>query len=223
MTGTGTNILKALFSPSDEQAKIWGTDGRALAGVRLRVTDDRANVLASGQEGNFEVKSGCLFAGYLDRPDLTAEVMTEDGWYRSGDLAVIDEAGYVRISGRVKDVINRGGEKVPVAEIEQLLHTHDSIRDVAVVAMPDARLGERACAFAVTAAGARFTLGDMRRFLDSAHVARQYWPERLEIIEELPRTQTGKVQKFMLRERIRTMIDDETRGKNPVIRNADGH
>jgi 3-phosphoshikimate 1-carboxyvinyltransferase len=210
--GTTETCLGSLAAPGDEPAKVWGTDGRALAGVRLRITDDEGNVLAPGQEGNFEVKSDCLFAGYLDRPDLTAEAMTEDGWYRSGDLAVIDETGYVRISGRVKDVVNRGGEKVPVAEIEQLLHTHPAVRDIAVVAMPDERLGERACAFAVTGPGAEFSFAEMRRFLDAAHVAKQYWPERLEIIEAMPYTQTGKVQKFVLRDRIRTMAEDENRG-----------
>jgi cyclohexanecarboxylate-CoA ligase len=129
----------------------------------------------------------------------------------------------VRISGRVKDVINRGGEKVPVAEIEQLLHTHPGVRDVAVVAMPDDRLGERACAFVVTAPGVEFSFAEMRRFLDAAHVAKQYWPERLEVIEAMPRTQTGKVQKFVLRERVRVMVEDETRGMDPVVRNADEH
>ena len=221
--GTTETCLGSLAAPGDEPAKVWGTDGRALAGVRLRITDDDGNVLAPGQEGNFEVKSDCLFAGYLDRPDLTAEAMTEDGWYRSGDLAVIDETRYVRISGRVKDVINRGGEKVPVAEIEQLLHTHPGVRDVAVVAMRDDRLGERACAFVVTAPGAEFGFAEMRRFLNAAHVAKQYWPERLEVIAAMPRTQTGKVQKFVLRERVRVMVENETRGMDPVVRNADEH
>ena len=105
----------------------------------------------------------CLFVGYLNRPELTAEAVTADGWYRTGDLARIDADGYVRITGRVKDVINRGGEKVPVAEIEQLLHAHPAVREVAIVAMPDERLGERACAFVVLDDGARAGLrGDAR-------------------------------------------------------------
>jgi cyclohexanecarboxylate-CoA ligase len=222
--GTTETCLGSLAAPGDEPAKVWGTDGRALTGVRLRITDDDGNVLAAGQEGNFEVKSGCLFAGYLDHPDLTAKALTPDGWYRSGDLAVIAGDGYVRISGRVKDVINRGGEKVPVAEIEQLLHTHPKVRSVAVVAMPDNRLGERACAFVVTAEGTDdLSFAGMQRFLDEAHMAKQYWPERLEIIEVMPRTQTGKVQKFVLRERIRAMIEDETRGEELVARDTDEH
>jgi cyclohexanecarboxylate-CoA ligase len=168
-----------------------------------RVTDDGGNVLAPGQEGNFEVHSPTLFEGYLDHPEWTAEAMTPDGWYRSGDLASIDAAGYVRITGRVKDVINRGGEKIPVAEIEQLLHTHPLVREIAIVATPDERLGERACAFAV--AGPEFDFAEMQRFLDGRQVAKQYWPERLEVIESMPRNPAGKIKKFVLRDRARML------------------
>jgi 3-phosphoshikimate 1-carboxyvinyltransferase len=195
--GTTETCLGSLAAPGDEPAMVWGSDGRALRDVKLRVTDDDGNVLATGQEGNFEVRSRTLFEGYLGHPEWTAEVMTPDGWYRSGDLAIIDESGYVRITGRVKDVINRGGEKVPVAEIEQLLHTHPLVREVAIVAMPDERLGERACAFAV--AGAGFDFAEMRRFLDERHVAKQYWPERLEIVTSMPRNPVGKIKKYVLR------------------------
>jgi 3-phosphoshikimate 1-carboxyvinyltransferase len=205
--GTTETGLGTLSAPDDEPALMWGTDGRALAGVRIRVTDDAGNALGPGQEGNFEITNTCLFEGYLDHPEWTAAAMTPDGWYRSGDLAVIDESGYVRITGRVKDVINRGGEKVPVAEIEQLLHTHPAIRDVAIVAMPDERLGERACAYVVAAGDIDFA--GMQRFLDSRKVAKHYWPERLEIIDELPQNPAGKVQKFILREWARQLIDSE--------------
>lgn len=204
--GTTETCLGSLSAPDDEPAKVWGTDGRALAGVRIRVTGDDGTMRPAGQEGNFEVHSRCLFAGYLDHPDWTAAAMTPDGWYRTGDLAVIDESGYVRISGRVTDIINRGGEKVPVAEIEQLLHEHPAVTDVAIVAMPDERLGERACAFVVSD---RLTLAEMRRYLDARQVAKQYWPERLEILDALPRNPTGKVQKFRLREQARQRTEDE--------------
>ena len=196
--GTTETGLGSLAAPADEPAMVWGSDGRALRDIRLRITDDDGNVLAPGQEGNFEVHSPTLFEGYLDRPDETARVVTPDGWYRSGDLAVIDAAGYVRITGRVKDVINRGGEKVPVAEIEQLLHTHPLVSEVAIVAMPDQRLGERACAFAV--AGPGFDFEAMKRFLDERHVAKQYWPERLELVDAMPRNPVGKIKKFVLRD-----------------------
>ncbi|WP_320068848.1 3-phosphoshikimate 1-carboxyvinyltransferase [Micromonospora sp. RTGN7] len=206
--GSTESCLGTLSAPTDEPARVWGTDGRPLRGVRVRVTDDEGNVLAVGAEGNFEVSGACLFAGYLDDPDQTAAALTPDGWYRSGDLAVIDDAGFVRVTGRVRDVINRGGEKIPVAEVEQLLHTHPAVRDVAIVAMPDPRLGERACAFVV--GGEPFTFARMRQFLDEHKVAKQYWPERLEIVAELPRNVVGKVQKFVLRDRLKMIISEET-------------
>jgi cyclohexanecarboxylate-CoA ligase len=203
--GTTETCLGSLAAPTDEPAMVWGSDGRALRDIKLRVTDDDGNVLAPGQEGNFEVHSPTLFEGYLDRPDETASVITPDGWYRSGDLAVISETGYVRITGRVKDVINRGGEKVPVAEIEQLLHTHPLVSEVAIVAMPDQRLGERACAFVV--AGPGFDFEAMKSFLDERHVAKQYWPERLEVVDAMPRNPVGKIKKFVLRDRARAQTE----------------
>ncbi len=204
--GTTETCLGSLAAPTDEPVMVWGSDGRALRDIKLRVTDDDGNVLAPGQEGNFEVHSPTLFEGYLDRPDETANVITADGWYRSGDLAVIDGGGYVRITGRVKDVVNRGGEKVPVAEIEQLLHTHPLVSEVAIVAMPDERLGERACAFVVAASG--FDFRSMKRFLDEQHVAKQYWPERLEVVEAMPRNPVGKIKKFVLRDRARELSEE---------------
>jgi 3-phosphoshikimate 1-carboxyvinyltransferase len=176
-------------------------------GVELRVVDDSGRPLAPGEEGNFEVHTDCLFQGYLNRPELTAEAITSDGWYRTGDLARIDAAGYVRITGRIKDVINRGGEKVPVAEIEQLLHAHPAVREVAIVAMPDERLGERACAYIVPDSGnAELDFDAMLDYLDSCRVAKPYWPERLEVVDSLPRTPSGKIQKYLLRARARELV-----------------
>lgn len=200
--GSTESCLAALAAPGDDPEVVWGTDGRALAGTRIRISDDEGNAVAPGTEGNFEVSSRCLFDRYLDRPDLTEAAFTPDGWYRTGDLATIDADGYLRITGRVKDVINRGGEKVPVAELEQLLHEHPLIQEVAIAAMPDERLGERACAFVVRNGGdGELNLEEVRRYLDERKVARQYWPERVEEVEEMPRTPSGKIQKFVLRER----------------------
>jgi 3-phosphoshikimate 1-carboxyvinyltransferase len=200
--GTTESCLGCAFAPGDPPERAWGTDGRALAGVSLRITDDDGRVLAPGEEGNFEVHTDCLFDGYLNRPELTAAAITPDGWYRTGDLARIDSGGYVRITGRVKDVINRGGEKVPVAEIEQLLHAHPAVRDVAIVAMPDERLGERACAFVV----GELDFETMLEYLDSRRVSKTYWPERLELVDALPRTPSGKIQKFLLRAQARELV-----------------
>ena len=204
--GTTESCLGCAFASGDAPERAWGTDGRALAGVRLRIVDDEGRTLAPGEDGNFEVRTDCLFVGYLNRPSLTAEAVTEDGWYRTGDLARIDADGYVRITGRVKDVINRGGEKVPVAEIEQLLHAHPAVRDVAIVAMPDERLGERACAFVVLDDTGELDFAAMLEYLDSHRVSKTYWPERLELVDTLPRTPSGKIQKFVLREHARDFV-----------------
>ncbi|KAD4060330.1 3-phosphoshikimate 1-carboxyvinyltransferase [Arthrobacter yangruifuii] len=201
--GTTETCLGTLASPRDEPVKVWGTDGRALEGVRTRIVDDVGRLLPPGVEGNFELSTPTVFEGYLDRPDLTKEVFTEDGWYRTGDTAILDGAGFLRITGRVRDIINRGGEKIPVAEIEQLLYRHPAVLDVALAAMPDERLGERACAFVVPVPGRRPLLADLTGFLDGHQVSRHYWPERLELVDALPRNAVGKVQKFLLRDTAR--------------------
>jgi cyclohexanecarboxylate-CoA ligase len=201
--GSTESCLGALAAPGDDPAKVWGTDGRALAGTRIRIVDEDDKPLGPGEEGNFQVTSRCLFEEYLDRPDLTAAAMTADGWYRTGDLATIDGDGFLRLTGRVKDIINRGGEKVPVAEIEQLLHAHPAVSEVAIVAMPDERLGERACAFVVRSRDFHgdFGLAEVREYLDAQEMSKHYWPERVETIDEMPRTPSGKIQKFVLRDR----------------------
>lgn len=203
--GTTETCLGSLSGPHDPPGKVWSTDGRAMDGTRLRVTDEFGATLPPGREGHFEVWSKTCFEGYHGRPDLTAEAYTPDGWYRTGDLAVIDEDGYVHITGRVRDVINRGGEKVPVAEIEDLLHAHPAVLDVAIVGMPDERLGERACAFVVLTPDTELDLEDVLKHLDQHAVSKYYWPERLEIVERLPRNPSGKVQKFLLREQAKSL------------------
>jgi 3-phosphoshikimate 1-carboxyvinyltransferase len=199
--GTTETCLGTLASPTDRPENAWGSDGRPLAGIRIRIVDDAGAEVSAGEEGNYELSSPTIFGGYLERPDLTAGVFTADGWYRTGDLARVDEAGFLHITGRVKDVINRGGEKVPVVEVENLLYQHPLVADVAVVAMPDERLGERACAFVVPArADESLSFEDMQLYLGRAGLSKYYWPERLEFIDELPRNTIGKVQKNVLRE-----------------------
>ena len=211
--GTTETCLGAVSSPGGDPALVWGTDGQLLPGVRARIVSDNGQLLPPGTEGNFELLSPTMFEGYLDRPDLTKEAFTEDGWYRTGDLAALDDAGYLRITGRVRDVINRGGEKIPVAEIEQLLYRHPSVDDVALAAMPDPRLGERACAFVVPAPGTPApTLAELTDYLDSCQVSKHYWPERLELLEAIPRNPVGKVQKFLLRERARQAAGNPSAG-----------
>jgi len=209
--GTTESCLGAAFVPGTDDERSWRTDGRVLEGITLRIRDDEGNVLAPGQEGNFEVLTPTLFQGYLNRPELTAEAVTPDGYYRTGDLARIDADGYLKITGRFKDVINRGGEKVPVVEVEQVLYSHPAVREVAIVAMPDPRLGERACAFVVLESDAEhdFDFEQMQRHLDANRVAKPYWPERLELVAELPHTPSGKIQKYLLRDRVGELMERE--------------
>ena len=215
--GTTEGCLATLGSPADPPEKACGTDGYPLAGIGVRTCDEEGRALPVGAEGQLQTRSPTMFQGYLERPDWTAAAYTDDGWYRTGDLAVLDAQGYLHLTGRLKDVVNRGGEKVPVVEIEQLLYEHEAVREVAIVGMPDARLGERACAFIVMrrpqpdplrAAGHAAELLDLpavQAFLDRRRVAKQYWPEHVEIVAELPKTPSGKIRKYLLRERARLL------------------
>jgi 3-phosphoshikimate 1-carboxyvinyltransferase len=196
--GTTETCMGAAFTPGDPNA--WGNDGKAMKGLQLRI----ANADEAGS-GDFEILSDTRFIGYLNRPQLTEEAFTPDGWYRTGDLARIDDNGYLQITGRVKDVINRGGEKVPVAEVEQLLYEIEGVREVAIVAMPDPRLIERACAFVVTDRG--LTLEQVREHLDARRLAKPYWPERVDVVDELPKTPSGKIKKFVLREQAAALTE----------------
>jgi cyclohexanecarboxylate-CoA ligase len=205
--GTTESCLGAAFTPGGPPERAWTSDGGPMPNVRLRIVDDEGRELPPDTEGNFEVFTDCLFEGYLNRPDLTAEVVTADGWYRSGDLATLDGDGQLRITGRVKDVINRGGEKVPVAEVEQLLYAHPAVAEVAIVAMPDPRLGERACAFVVLTEDGELDFTAMQAHLDAHRLTKTYWPERLEVVAELPRTPSGKIQKFILRDQARGVAE----------------
>jgi 3-phosphoshikimate 1-carboxyvinyltransferase len=204
--GTTETCLGTLAPPDEAPELMWGTDGKVLPGVDLRVTC-KGEVLAPGAEGELEVRTPTMFAEYFQRPLRTVEAFTLDGWYQTGDLATISPSGHLKITGRLTDIINRGGEKVPVAEVEQLLHAHPAVREAAIVAMPDERLGERACAFLAVANGGALDLTALREYLADLRVTRQYWPERVEIIDALPRTSTGKIQRNVLRAQAAKLVE----------------
>jgi 3-phosphoshikimate 1-carboxyvinyltransferase len=200
--GTTESGLVAGGAPGDDPERLWQTDGRVLPPQEMRVVDAEGRDVPPGAEGRFLVRTPAMFVGYLGHPDWYAHAFVGDRWFDTGDLATIDADGYMRITGRIKDVINRGGEKIPAAEIEQCLYAHPAVAEVAVVGMPDPRLGERACACVVLRDGADLTLEDVRAHLQQARMAKQYWPERVEVMAEMPRTASGKIQKFILRERV---------------------
>jgi cyclohexanecarboxylate-CoA ligase len=197
MTENGLCTCNGLRDPEE---KIFGSDGVPLPGVELRVVDDGDRDVEPGAEGDL-VSRGCShFVGYYERPAFTADAHTADGWFRTGDRATRDRDGYVAITGRAKDIIIRGGENIPIVEVENLLYTHPKIAGVAIVAMPDPRLGERACAVVVPREGQTLTLAEIVRFLEQHELARQKFPERLELVSEFPTTPSGKVQKYRLRD-----------------------
>jgi cyclohexanecarboxylate-CoA ligase len=189
-------------APPDKRA---GTDGRAISAAEYRIVDDAGADLPAGQTGELLVRGPELFLGYLAASDNDG-AFTPDGWFRTGDLAVVDLDGYVSIRGRKKDIILRGGENISATEVENLLFEHPAVREAAVVAMPDPVLTERACAFVVPEAGQTPTLPELTAFLLGQQLAKQKLPERLELVAELPKTQSGKVQKFRLRELIRDKL-----------------
>jgi len=186
----------------DDEARATTTDGCALPGMEVRVVDPNGAPVPPGEEGSLKVRGCSNFAGYLKRPEL--DTTDADGWFDTGDLARMDDEGYIRIAGRSKDIIIRGGENIPVVEVEGLLYRHPAIAEVAIVGYPDERLGERACAFVKLRDGASLDFADMAAYLAGQSMARQYIPERLEIVAELPRTPSGKIQKFRLRETARS-------------------
>jgi len=198
MTEMGAVTLTGL---DDEDERAFTTDGRPLEGVEIKVAGEAGEALPPRHTGRLLVRSCSSFAGYLKRSHLNAT--DDEGWFDTGDLAWQDEHGYIRITGRSKDVIIRGGENIPVVEIEALLYQHPAIAQVAIVAYPDERLGERACAVVQTKAGEQIDLAAVVDFLKTRQVALQYLPEKLLVVDAMPTTPAGKVQKFKLRELVR--------------------
>ena len=198
MTENGAVTLIELNDP-DERA--FTTDGLPLPGVELKVVNDDGVSLPAGEAGKLYVRSCSNFGGYLKRAHLNGT--DAEGWFDTGDLARLDAQGYVRITGRSKDVIIRGGENIPVVEIESLLYRHPAIAMAAIVAYPDERLGERACAVVVLKPGQSLDLPTLVEYLKAQKIALQYIPEKLEIREAMPSTPSGKIQKFKLREILR--------------------
>jgi len=179
--------------PTAPREKRLSTDGCAMPGVELRLDDD-GQIVSRGPD---------LFLGYTD-PELTATVFDDDGWYHTGDVGVLDDDGYLAITDRISDVIIRGGENLSAQEIEEQLLKVPGLAEVAVVAAPDERLGEHAAAIVRVLDGTEApTLDDVRVHLESVGLARQKWPEELHVVTELPRTASGKVQKFRLRQALR--------------------
>ncbi|MFV5524113.1 cyclohexanecarboxylate-CoA ligase [Acinetobacter variabilis] len=185
--------------PEDDDECSFNTDGIALPGVDVKIVDKTGQTKPVNESGRLMIRACSGFGGYLKRAHLND--IDADGWFDTGDIAYQDEKGYIRICGRKKDVIIRGGENIPVAEIESLLYKHPNVAVVALVAYADERLGERACAIIKLKDQAQsLSFNELVDFLKTHNLAMQYIPERLEIWDEIPMTPSGKIQKFKLRE-----------------------
>lgn len=203
--GQSENALVTLGIPGDPEEKIVDTDGYPWPGMHIRTVDADGRPVAPGEEGRLQVRGPFLFVGYAQRLEQTAECF-EDGWFDTGDLARIDADGYVSISGRTKDVIIRGGENIPVAYVENAIYENPKVSAVAVVAVPDPRLQERACACVVLHPDTGgLTFDDLKTFLAEKGVAKQYWPEKLVVLPDFPKTASGKIQKFQLRDQVKEL------------------
>ncbi len=194
----GICTIHQLGAPIDV---LSNSDGLPVSRMDLRIVDEQLKPVEMYEPGRLQVRGPGVCVGYYRQPELTAEVETPDGWIDTGDLGRATRDGGIRIVGRSKDIIIRGGQNIPVVEIENELARHPNVREVVVVGYPDDRLGERGCAVVVPR-GPAPTLEDLTQQLESIGLTRQYWPERLEIVEALPRTPAGKVQKYVLRERL---------------------
>ena len=183
---------------TDPLAKRAYTDGAVLAGNKVRLVDADGRDVPAGEVGEIVTTGPELFLGYADSvPDVAA--FLPGRWYRTGDLGYLDADGYLTITDRLKDIIIRGGENISAKEIEDLLTGHPAVAEVAVVAAPDQVMGERVCAVIVPRAGHSFDVGEARRYFSGVGVARQKTPEVVLLVDGLPRTPAGKVQKFVLR------------------------
>lgn len=185
----------------DPKHKRMYTDGRPMHGTELRLIDTDGRDVEKGSPGEILIRSPRLFLGYTDQ-ELTSRAVDGEGWYHSGDIGVLDDDGYLIITDRVQDIVIRGGENISAAEVEELVARIPEVGDVAVVSGPDAKFGERVCAFVVPSSDSPPSLAEIQKHLAESGLARPKWPEELHIVSEMPRTPSGKVKKHELRARL---------------------
>ena len=191
--------------PDDPIEAAWQADGRALPGVEVKAVDEEGRTLPPGVQGEQWSRGPHAFIGYLGEPELSAKALDAEGWYHSGDLATVGADGSVRIVGRIKDMIIRGGQNISAREVEDILLEHPACQTVSVVGIPDDRLGELCCAVVICHPGQTLGFEEMKQFLIGRGVARFKLPEFLVLRDAVPTTPSGKIQKFKLREELKTL------------------
>jgi non-ribosomal peptide synthetase component E (peptide arylation enzyme) len=201
MWGMTECFVGSSSSADASRDQLWGTDGRAMPGGELAVFDEtRTRMLPPGEPGELATRGPHVALGYFNDPQRTQQAFSPDGWLFTNDLATLDADGYVRIVGRKKDIINRGGLKISAREVEEFLLQHPLVQEAAMVAVPDARLGEKSCVFIVPRSTREPRLAELLGFLDERGIAKYKLPEFMVVVPALPTTPSGKIQKFVLRE-----------------------
>jgi cyclohexanecarboxylate-CoA ligase/acyl-CoA synthetase len=200
--GSSEVMMATVCRPEDPVERVASSDGTPVPGVEIRIVDLDENEAPVGGDGEIRYRGPGRLMEYWNRPELTAAATDAEGWWRTGDLGRIDEHGYLRVTGRLKDIIIRGGFNISAREVEEALLDHPAIANVALVGLADPQVGERACAVIVPRGDAAVTLEELFNFLTKERkIAVWKVPERIEFVQELPLTATGKIQKFALRDR----------------------
>jgi acyl-CoA synthetase len=215
--GRSENLVTTTCSVTDEVSRALTSDGKAMPGAEVKVVDTDGNEVPRGTEGDIAYRGPAHMIEYLASPQETAALFTKDGFSRSGDLGTMTEDGYVRVTGRTKDIVIRGGMNISVREIEEHLAHHPALRAFSVVGMPDERLGERVCCYVVAASDHDApTVDDIREFLLERGMPVQKTPERVVVVETLPMTATGKILKHELRQDIVRRLEEEAVHANEI-------
>ena len=198
---TETSPLTTQTATDDPIEERVSTVGRVHPHAEAKIVAIQGTTLPLGQQGEYCARGYAVMPGYWDDPDRTAEAIDSDGWMHSGDLGTMDGQGFVRITGRLKDMVIRGGENIYPREIEEFLYGHPAIEDVTVVGVPDARMGEELCAWVRLRPGMEIDEESLRDFC-RGQIARFKIPHHIRFVTEFPTTVTGKIQKFIIRDRM---------------------
>ena len=194
----------------DPDEVLFNTQGRPMSPAdEIRLVDFSGSPAAPGEPGELLTRGPYTIRGYYRAPEHNAKAFTPDGYYRTGDVVRMTGSGNLSVEGRVKDLINRGGEKISAEEVENLVLRHPAVLNVAIVAMPDPVMGERVCAYVIPREGAVLSLEELRQFMDGTGISRFKLPERLELVDRFPLTTVGKISKKDLREMIATKLRAE--------------
>ena len=206
--GSTESVPHVFVRPREVLAGAAVSCGRPLEGVEVKVVDDRGNPVGPGIPGEEVSRGPNVFVGYLGDQESTDKALDDDGWFYSGDMAMMDERGNLKIIGRKKDIIIRGGENLSINKIAGYLIDFPAVRDYAILGYPDERMGERICAYVVPKdAQAAVSKDAIIEYLSQKSVPKRFWPERVEMIDAIPRTESGKVKRYLLENDIRRRME----------------